>query len=148
VVLRLATYNAKGVEQISEWEFTPTDIELEILRASEEGESTSGTEFGQPVYLKASYNVMIGAGTLRAEATKKHLLRLLGAHKVLWKFTIGTTTEWRECIPVIDRKVVFEYLEDIRSLPRLKLTLVERKAMFAPDFEKFFAEKSALWQKM
>jgi hypothetical protein len=148
VQLRFITYNEKGIEQTTEWDVSPIDVEFQPRRASEEGNSVSNTSWGEPVALKASYVVTIGAGTLRAESAKKNLLRLIAAQKVLWKFQSGSTTEWRDFAVEFEEKIVFDYLNDRRSLPKIKLTFVERKARFANSFEKFIDEASRIWQSL
>lgn len=146
--LQLATHDDKGREKLSLWSFSPLDVELQLVRESGDGdESTGGTGITDPVYAKSAYVITIGAGALRSDKHRESLVRLLYAHKILWEHTTGTKTEWREYTPEFDRKILFEYLSDKRSLPRLKLTLVTTKARFAPKFEEFIAETISTWQR-
>lgn len=146
--LKIGTFDTKGVEVFTPWVFTPIDIELQIIREGEEGTSTSGTEQGETIYGKASYIVTIGAGTLRKEEAKKALLQLCFFNSIQWKFTKKTKTEWRRFVARFDKKIVFEYLEGRRSLPKLKVTLIEEKAHFTRGIQTFIDELTEQWQQI
>lgn len=146
--LKIGTFDTKGVEVFTSWVFTPIDIELQLIREGEEGTSTSGTEQGETIYGKASYIVTIGAGTLRKEEAKEALLRLCFANSIAWKFTKNTKVEWRKFVARFEKKIIFEYLEGRRSLPKLKVTLIEEKAHFTRGIGSFIKELATEWQKI
>lgn len=145
--LKLATFDAKGVEKFFPWALVPIDSELQFIRSAEEGESTSSVDLRAPLFAKAVYVLTIGAGTLRNPENRVHLLRLVFAHKILWKHRIGTKDVWREYTAGFDRQVVLDYLDGRRSLPRLKVTLTETRGRWYRKFEEFIKEVGDAWAR-
>jgi hypothetical protein len=147
----ITTYNELGLTEDNLWEFTPVDCEpgFDIVKSDKARATGSGA--ARPFLIKEVWQLTIGAGTLRLDEHRLNFLRLVTAVKIVWKRKLGNRTIETEFELETDRRLMFEYLQDRRSLKRKTITLVEKEPNYYDSFTTFYErylnliDSNALW---
>jgi hypothetical protein len=147
----ITTYNEFGLTEDYTWEFTPVDREpgFDIIKSDKSRATGSGAT--RPFLIKEVWQLTIGAGTLAFSDNRLNFLRLITAVKVVWKRKLGSKTTLTEFELETDRRLMFEYLQERRSLKRKTITLVEKEPNYYDSFAEFYErylsliDSNALW---
>jgi hypothetical protein len=134
VHLKIYTFE-NGIEKAREWKFEPIDDERYFPMLRDSDSSASGIPRRRPYAKREGRELTLGAGFLLKGDNMRMLERLLLAHKIEWKRKVGKLDQWVEFVLDIDEEVRFEFVESVKALPRITVSLVQKKPLYFTDFE-------------
>lgn len=134
VHLKIYTFE-NGVEKAREWKFEPIDDERYFGMSRDSDTSASGIPRRRPYARREGRELTFGAGFLRKGENMRMFERLTEAHKIEWKRKVGKTEQWVEYVLDVDEEVRFEFVENVKALPRITVALLQKKPLYFPDFE-------------
>jgi hypothetical protein len=148
---KLTVYKSEAQEKLVSWKFTPIDREpgFEILRSDKL--RATGASNKKAFAIKEVWTITIGAGTLLFEDHRKHFLQFISAKSFVWVRNLDGKKDETEFELETDSRILFEYLQDRRSLKRKTFTIIEKAPNYYDSFEQFnnrylqLIEDNRLW---
>jgi hypothetical protein len=147
----LTTYDKDGIEQAFAWDFSPIDREPGFETIRQDKPRATGAGSIRPFCIKEVWSITIGAGTFLSEDHRKNFLRLITAKKIVWKRHLHSKQVETEFELETDARLMFEYLQDKRSLKRKTFTIVEKEPHYYDTMDEFYEnylvliESNSLW---
>ncbi len=139
----LSNYDSSGALVTTSWQFTPVDREPGFDINRSDTLRATGVSGGRGFFIKEVWQITIGAATLLVDSHRENFLRLVTSD-IIWQRKLGSRKLETEFVLETDKRVMFEYLQDKRSLKRKTFTLVEKQANYYDQFDEFYDRYLAL----